>query len=66
MRHIGDERLENDLDPIEHDVLAEPCLFLAAVDETGREGLELLFRDHPILLPCETKTIRMLVNFSID
>jgi hypothetical protein len=46
--------------------VAEPCLFLAAVDETGREGGELLIRNVPILLPCETKTISMLVNFSID
>jgi hypothetical protein len=46
--------------------LAEPCLFLVAVDETGWEGGELLFCDLPILLPCETKTISMLVNFSID
>ena len=65
-RNVCDVRLQYDLDPIKHDVDAEPCLFLAAVDETGREGGELLLRDVPILLPCETKTISMLVNFSID
>ena len=52
LRHVGNVQLEDDLDPYEHDVLAEPCLFLAGVDEVDGESWQFAFRDMPIIFSC--------------